>query len=68
MPEKNVYLAAGKRNVLNISVSLICSMVLFKSIVSLLRASLVAQLVNNLPAMPETPVRFLDQEDPLKKR
>jgi len=27
----------------------------------------VAQLVNNLPAMPETPVRFLGQEDPLEK-
>ena len=28
-------------------------------------ASLVAQLVKNLPAMQETPVRFLGQEDPL---
>ena len=63
-----MYPAAGERNVLNISVSFIWSMVLFKSIVLLLRASLVAQLLNNLPAMPETPVRFLDQEDPLKKR
>ena len=63
-----MYHAAGERNVLNISVSFILSMVLFKSIVLLLRASLVAQLLNNLPAMPETPVRFLDQEDPLKKR
>ena len=26
-----------------------------------------AQLVKNLPAMQETPVRFLGQEDPLKK-
>ena len=32
---------------------------------SLHRASLVAQLVKNLPAMQETLVRFLDQEDPL---
>ena len=30
-------------------------------------ASLVAQLVKNPPAMQETPVRFLGQEDPLKK-
>ena len=30
-------------------------------------ASLVAQLVKNPPAMPETPVRFLGQEDPLEK-
>ena len=30
-------------------------------------ASLVAQLVKNLPAMQETLVRFLGQEDPLKK-
>ena len=30
-------------------------------------ASLKAQLVKNLPAMQETPVRFLSQEDPLEK-
>ena len=30
-------------------------------------AFLVAQMVKNLPAMQETPVRFLGQEDPLKK-
>ena len=29
--------------------------------------SLVAQLVKNLPAMQETPVGFLGQEDPLEK-
>ena len=29
--------------------------------------SLVAQLVKNLPAMQETPVRFLGWEDPLEK-
>ena len=32
-----------------------------------LMASLVAQLVKNLPAMQETLVRFLDQEDLLEK-
>ena len=32
-----------------------------------MRASLVAQLVKNLPAMQETPVRFLDLEDPLEE-
>ena len=31
------------------------------------KASLVAQLVKNLPAMQETPVQFLSQEDPLEK-
>ena len=31
------------------------------------RASLIAQLVKNLPAMKETPVQFLGQEDPLEK-
>ena len=29
--------------------------------------SLVAQLVKNMPAMQETPVQFLGQEDPLEK-
>ena len=29
--------------------------------------SLIAQLVKNLPAMQETPVRFLGREDPLEK-
>ena len=31
------------------------------------QASLVAQSVKNLPAMQETWVRFLSQEDPLEK-
>ena len=30
-------------------------------------ASLIAQLVKNAPAMQETLVQFLDQEDPLEK-
>ena len=30
-------------------------------------ASLVTQLVKNLPAMQETPVQFLGREDPLEK-
>ena len=33
-----------------------------------LRTSLVAHLAKNLPAMQETPVRFLGLEDPLEKR
>ena len=33
----------------------------------LLRASLVAQMVKNLPAMQETGVQYLDWEDPLEK-
>ena len=31
-------------------------------------ASLIAQSVKNLPAMQETQVRFLGQEDPLEKQ
>ena len=34
---------------------------------SKVRASLIAQLVKNLPAMQQTQVRFLGQEDPLEK-
>ena len=34
---------------------------------SLIWVSLVTQLVKNLPAMPETLVRFLGQEDHLEK-
>ena len=30
-------------------------------------SSLIAQLVKNLPAMQETPIWFLDREDPLEK-
>ena len=37
-----------------------CGMMIF-------RASLIAQLVKNLPAMQETWVRLLGQEDPLEK-
>ena len=33
----------------------------------LVRASLIAQLVKNPPAMQETPVQFLGQEDPPDK-
>ena len=32
-----------------------------------LTPSLIAQLVKNLPAMQETPIQFLGQEDPLEK-
>ena len=31
------------------------------------KASLVAQLVKNLPAMQETPIQFLGQEDPWRR-
>ena len=30
-------------------------------------ASLIAQLIKNLPAMQETPIQFLGQKDPLEK-
>ena len=35
--------------------------------VSSMRASLIAQLVKKLPAVQETPVQFLSQEDLLEK-
>ena len=35
--------------------------------VAFMRASLVAQLVKNLPAIQETPIQFLGGEDPLEK-
>ena len=39
----------------------------FKMIFGMTWASLIAQLVKNPPAMQETPVKFLDWEDPLEK-
>ena len=39
----------------------------FRVVSGNLRASLIAQLVKNLPAMPETLVQFLGWEDPLEK-
>ena len=40
---------------------------LFANTAEAFRASLIAQLVKNLPAMQKTLVRFLGQEDPLEK-
>ena len=40
---------------------------LFSVFMSWVWASLVAQMVKNLPAMQETQVQSLDQEDPLEK-
>ena len=37
------------------------------SLCSITRTSLVAQMVQNLPAMQETQVQFLGQEKPLEK-
>ena len=37
------------------------------NVMNVYRASLVAQLVKDLPAMQETPVQFLGQEDSLEK-
>ena len=39
----------------------------FLKVIFLFWASLMAQLIKNLPAMQETPVQFLGQEDPLEK-
>ena len=40
---------------------------LFNMLSRLAMASLIAQLVKNLPGIQETPVQFLGQEDPLEK-
>ena len=40
---------------------------LFNMLSRFVKASLVAQLEKNPPAMQETPVQFLDWEDPLEK-
>ena len=40
---------------------------LFANTAEAFRASLIAQLVKNPPAMQKTLVRFLGQEDPLEK-
>ena len=40
---------------------------LFLRVLETGKSSLIAQLVKNPPAMQETPVQFLGQEDPLKK-
>ena len=51
------------------SVSLfLCYYISFVILTPHLRASLIAQLVKNPPALQETPVQFLGQEDPLEKR
>ena len=44
---------------------LVKEMAIYSSILAW--ASLIAQLVKNLPAMQETPVQFLGQEDLLEK-
>ena len=36
-------------------------------LVNSIAASLITQLVKNLPIIQETPVQFLGQEDPLEK-
>ena len=43
------------------------SLIQFSSLYKLLRAFLVSQIVKHLPAMWDTRVRFLGQEDPLEK-
>ena len=44
-----------------------CQIFLSFGLFALEKSSLEAQLPKNLPAMQETPVQFLGQEDPLKK-
>ena len=49
---------------LNFSTNL--SLTSLYDLVKFIRASLIAQLVKNPPTMQDTPVQFLDQEDPLE--
>ena len=42
-------------------------MIPFYEVLRVVRASLIAQLVKNLPAMQDTPVQFLGREDLLEK-
>ena len=44
-----------------------CPILIFVKCCVISWASLVAQLVKNLPAMQEAQVQFLGQEDPLEK-
>ena len=41
--------------------------IIFRPVLNRGRVSLVAQMVKNLPAMHESRVQFLGQEDPLEK-
>ena len=50
------------------SLSFTLTLVLYCFYYKLRMASLVAQLIKNPPAMQETPVWFLGQEDPLEKK
>ena len=50
------------------STSITVFLVISTSICLMYWASLIAQLVKNLPAVQEIPVRFLGQEDLLEKR
>ena len=49
------------------STSIIVFLAISTSICLIYWASLIAQLIKNLPAMQETPVQFLGQEDLLEK-
>ena len=55
------------KRLFNPSSSLICVSTITHLCLQSIQGGLVAQIVRNLPAMPETQVRFLGQEDPLEK-
>ena len=54
-------------SVLLISLILMTTTIIANIYIVLTGASLIAQLVKNLPAMQDTLVRFLGHEDPLEK-
>ena len=68
---RNVFMATQAPYLYKFSIScntgLLISHPFVESVTYLPRASLMAQLVKNLPAIQETPVQFLGQEDPLEK-
>ena len=62
---RNDQLLGVSSTTLNSSTNL--SLTSLYDLVKFIRASLIAQLVKNPPAIQETPVRFLGWEDPLEK-
>ena len=62
-----VFMAYLSQTQLGTGVAVVVVVLTFQPTKGYSRASLVAQLVKNLPAMQETPIQFLGQEDPLEK-
>ena len=66
--QKKFFVLETPREVSNFTCSQSDQRTCFSMVCVYVEASLVAQLVKNPPAVLETPVQFLGQEDPLEKR